>query len=84
MRTRASDPIWRDMKSPADDRPVEETLAALQMARVPNDRVNAERAEIASRVANFRAHQERFKLERDAFYRATRAKIHSALESGRR
>ena len=36
-------------------------------------------AEIKTRVANFRAHQERFSREREAFCSATMAKVHAAL-----
>ena len=36
-------------------------------------------AEIRARVANFRAHQERFNREREAYCSATMAKVHAAL-----
>ncbi len=36
-------------------------------------------AEIRTRVANFRAHQERFNREREAYCSATMAKVHAAL-----
>jgi hypothetical protein len=37
-------------------------------------------SEIRARVANFRAHQERFNREREAFGSATMAKVHAALK----
>lgn len=37
-------------------------------------------SEIKARVANFRAHQERFSRERDAHWSATMAKVHAALQ----
>ncbi len=39
-------------------------------------------AEIRARVANFRAHQERFSREREAYCSATMAKVHAALREG--
>ena len=39
-------------------------------------------AEIKARVANFRAHQERFNREREAYCSATMAKVHAALREG--
>jgi hypothetical protein len=37
------------------------------------------RAEMQARVANFRAHQERFSRERDQYYNATYAKLRAAI-----
>jgi len=39
-------------------------------------------SEIRARVANFRAHQERFNREREAYCTATMAKVHAALKQG--
>ena len=39
-------------------------------------------SEIRARVANFRAHQERFNREREAYCSATMAKVHAALREG--
>lgn len=39
-------------------------------------------SEIRTRVANFRAHQERFAREREAFGSATMAKVHASLREG--
>ena len=39
-------------------------------------------SEIKARVANFRAHQERFNRERQAYCAATMAKVHAALREG--
>src|SRR5688572_13699516 len=40
------------------------------------------RSEIRARVANFRAHQERFSREREAYCSATMAKVHASLREG--
>ncbi|NOJ38811.1 hypothetical protein [Bradyrhizobium australiense] len=39
-------------------------------------------SEIKARVASFRAHQERFNREREAYCTATMAKVHAALREG--
>jgi hypothetical protein len=39
-------------------------------------------AEIKARVANFRAHQERFSREREAYCSATMARVHASIEDG--
>ena len=39
----------------------------------------SEISEIKARVANFRAHQERFNREREDYCSATMAKVHAAL-----
>ncbi|KRR12432.1 hypothetical protein [Bradyrhizobium valentinum] len=39
-------------------------------------------AEIKARVATFRAHQERFNREREAYCSATMAKVHAAIKEG--
>jgi len=39
-------------------------------------------SEIKARVANFRAHQERFNREREAYCSATMTRIHAALKEG--
>jgi hypothetical protein len=49
----------------------------IQSAR-PEPRVDFQ-SEIRARVANFRAHQERFNREREAYCSATMAKVHAAL-----
>jgi hypothetical protein len=61
-----------------------ETIAAaaeppkrVQSAR-PEPRVDFQ-SEIRARVANFRAHQERFNREREAYCSATMAKVHASL-----
>ena len=41
-------------------------------------------SEIRARVANFRAHQERFNREREAYCSATMAKVHASLKEGER
>ena len=49
----------------------------VQSAR-PEPRVDFQ-SEIRARVANFRAHQERFNREREAYCSATMAKVHASL-----
>jgi hypothetical protein len=44
----------------------------------PEPRVDFQ-SEIRARVANFRAHQERFNREREAYCSATMAKVHASL-----
>ena len=39
-------------------------------------------AEIRARVANFRAHQERFTRDREAYCSATMAKVHASIREG--
>jgi hypothetical protein len=39
-------------------------------------------AEIRARVASFRAHQERFSREREAYCSATMARVHASIEDG--
>ena len=39
-------------------------------------------SEIKARIASFRAHQERFNREREAYCTATMAKVHAALKQG--
>ena len=41
-------------------------------------------SEIRARVANFRAHQERFNREREAYCSATMAKVHASLKQSER
>ena len=41
-------------------------------------------SEIRARVASFRAHQERFNREREAYCSATMAKVHASLKEGER
>jgi len=48
-----------------------------QIAR-PDTRVDFQ-SEIRARVANFRAHQERFSREREAYCSTTMAKVHASL-----
>src|SRR5882724_11965577 len=73
-------------KPPASFMPNLETLLAdttvappkpAQVAR-PDTRVDFQ-SEIRARVANFRAHQERFSREREAYCSTTMAKVHASL-----
>ena len=52
--------------------------APIPLPNLPDDF----RSEIKARVANFRAHQERFNREREAYCSATMAKVHAALREG--
>jgi hypothetical protein len=54
-----------------------ERLRPVQIART--DIRGDVQSEIRARVANFRAHQERFSREREAYCSATMAKVHAAL-----
>jgi hypothetical protein len=58
----------------------EETGINIQIPRAiaPSDI----RAEIQDRVAHFRAHQQRFKRERDEYFSATLAKLRATLRDG--
>ncbi len=66
-------------------KPVERSLAdvpASSNIRVARPDVPSDfRAEIQASVANFRAHQERFRRDRDEYYRATFAKIRTVTGS---
>jgi len=56
------------------------TIAPLKPAETarPDIRIDFQ-SEIRARVATFRAHQERFHREREAYCSATMAKVHAAL-----
>ncbi|WP_041357987.1 hypothetical protein [Nitrobacter hamburgensis] len=45
----------------------------------PEDRLGSERADIARRVANFKAYQAKLQQERDEYYKSVRARIGRAL-----
>jgi hypothetical protein len=57
--------------------PMTEPPRPVQMARI--DLRDDFQSEIRARVANFRAHQERFSREREAYCSATLAKVRAAL-----
>lgn len=57
-------------------------LAARPAPLVRPDLRDDFQSEIKARVANFRAHQERFNREREAYCSATLTKIHAALKEG--
>src|SRR5258708_39969513 len=61
----------------ADVTPAAELPRPVQMARL--ELRDDFQSEIRSRVANFRAHQERFSREREAYCSATMAKVRAAL-----
>ena len=57
--------------------------AAPQPAQIARPDIRGDfQSEIRTRVANFRAHQERFHREREAYCSATMAKVHAALRDG--
>lgn len=60
--------------------PPKEVAKPAAMVRL--DLRNDFQSEIKARVANFRAHQERFTREREAYCSATMAKVHAALKDG--
>ena len=61
----------------ADTAPAAELPRPVQMVRL--DLRDDFRSEIRTRVANFRAHQEKFNREREAYCSATMAKVRTAL-----
>lgn len=61
--------------------PVETPRQALSLAPLARpDLLEDFQSEIRARVANFRAHQERFNREREAYCTATMAKVHATLK----
>lgn len=63
--------------------PVETPRAIAMPAPLPRlDLKDDFQSEIKARVANFRAHQERFNREREAYCAATMAKVHASLREG--
>jgi hypothetical protein len=59
-----------------------ETITVEPRKPAPNARPEPKvdfQSEIRARVANFRAHQERFNREREAYCSATMAKVHASL-----
>jgi hypothetical protein len=71
-------------KAVAKDVPREETPRETARPTAPArlDLREDFQSEIKARVANFRAHQERFNREREAYCSATMAKVHAALREG--
>ena len=69
--------------SPSAPAPTEPPLEPSRPAALPRlDLRDDFQSEIKARVANFRAHQERFNREREAYCSATMAKVHAALKEG--
>jgi hypothetical protein len=63
--------------------PVETPRATSMPAPLPRlDLRDDFQSEIKARVANFRAHQERFNREREAYCAATMARVHASLREG--
>jgi hypothetical protein len=63
--------------------PVETPGAIAMPAPLPRlDLRDDFQSEIKARVANFRAHQERFNREREAYCAATMARVHASLREG--
>jgi hypothetical protein len=74
------------LTAPPDTSQAFDTLQASKNLQAPNTpqvsrvTVGSEfRAEMQARVANFRAHQERFHRDRDQYYSATYAKLRAAI-----
>jgi hypothetical protein len=56
------------------------TPEPLRPVQIPRPDIKQDfQSEIRARVANFRAHQERFHREREAYCSATMAKVHASL-----
>ena len=71
------------VRPPPAAAPVETPRAVTMPAPLPRlDLRDDLQSEIKARVANFRAHQERFNREREAYCAATMAKVHAALREG--
>jgi hypothetical protein len=70
-------PVSDTMATFAYAAPMAEPPRPAQMARI--DLRDDFQSEIRTRVANFRAHQERFSREREAYCSATLAKVRAAL-----
>jgi hypothetical protein len=76
----ATDAIERALAiaaSPKAELPKAEALKSVEIARINS--AGDYRSEIQSRVANFRAHQQRISQEREAYCSATLARIHAAI-----
>lgn len=80
-------PLQRDLRpAPKAPPPIESvkvvapqqipTFAPAVRPMAPGDMAN----EIRARIANFRAHQERFSREREAYFSATLAKLRAAID----
>jgi len=77
-------PAVQAPKNVARDVPREETPREI-VPPAPPARLDLRedfQSEIRARVANFRAHQERFNREREAYCSATMAKVHASLREG--
>jgi|SRR6267142_5567347 hypothetical protein len=71
-----------DLKLRIEIAPIDATKIIESPASVPVSRAIVSgdfRAEMQARVANFRAHQERFNREREEYFSATLAKVRAAL-----
>jgi hypothetical protein len=67
-------------KASSRETPTEAPRAVQTIARADlRSGFQSEVSEIKARVANFRAHQQRFNEEREAYCSATMAKVHAAL-----
>jgi hypothetical protein len=65
----------------ADNLPIQQALAYIQSVGTPPEvaeKIASERAEIQERVGNFRAHQEKMRLERDEYFKVVMAKVRAA------
>ncbi|SDN16434.1 hypothetical protein [Afipia sp. GAS231] len=67
-------------RATSSEAPKEMTRAVQTIARADlRSGFQSEISEIKARVANFRAHQQRFNQEREAYCSATMAKVHATL-----
>jgi hypothetical protein len=60
---------------------VERSAEAVKMPQVPPVRQSDVREEIQDRVAAFRAHQQRFHRERDAYFNSVLTRVRAATEN---
>ena len=82
--TGAPAPVTAAAPMPDIDAVLAESIAVAAPPRMPAPIARIEpkvdfQSEIRARVANFRAHQERFNREREAYGSATMAKVHASL-----
>ena len=73
--------LTADLPKEASGEPSREALRPVQTIARADLRTGfqSEISEIRARVANFRAHQQRFNQEREAYCSATMAKVHATL-----
>jgi hypothetical protein len=71
-------PKTPNLKAPDPNTPDQETPDPAPRPLVPSDF----QRELKSRIASFRAHQERFNREREEYFSATLARVRAAIKDG--